>query len=409
MRLGILASHPIQYNSPLFRSLAKRIDLEVYFAHRQTPAQQAAAGFGREFEWDVDLLEGYRYRFLGNRAPNPSVEHFLGCINPEVRSIVSDGQFDAFVVYGWHLFCYWQAVMACRAAGTPVLVRGDSHLRTPRSPARRLAKRIAYPLLLRAFDGFLVVGKRNREYLQHYGISAERLYTVPHYVDNSWFRVLAENGRATRATRRAELNVASNASVVLFVGKFIPEKRPLDVLHACQLLHTRGVDLVALFVGDGPLRSDLEAAARQLSFPVHFSGFQNQSQLPAWYALSDVLTLPSESETWGLVVNEGMACGLPAVVSESVGCAPDLVEEGRTGARFPAGDIVAFSSALERAFALAKRHETAGELNKRLESYSVEAATTGVEQALLACIARKKGSRHWSRDETNTAAKAILP
>ncbi len=84
IRLGILASHPIKYQAPLFRELARHVDLTVYFAYSQTAAGQAAARFSVAFEWDVDLLGGYEHRFLRNRAKNPSTDHYAGCDTPEI-------------------------------------------------------------------------------------------------------------------------------------------------------------------------------------------------------------------------------------------------------------------------------------------------------------------------------------
>ena len=124
MRLGILASQPIQYQAPLFRALAQRLDLQVYCAHRQTPREQAAAGFGVAFDWDVDLLSGYESRFLQNVSAEPGGEGFAGYDAPEIAAIIERSRFDAFLVMGWHAKSYWQAIRACWATGTPVLVRG---------------------------------------------------------------------------------------------------------------------------------------------------------------------------------------------------------------------------------------------------------------------------------------------
>ena len=169
LRIGWLASHPIQYHAPIYRELARRCDLTVFFAHRQTPAGQAAAGFGVQFDWDVDVLGGFPSVFLENRARQPGSHHFLGCNTPAIGEEIRRGRFDAFVVSGWSLLSYWQAVLACRRLGVPVLIRGDSQLAMRRSLAVRSAKRLVYPLLLKAFNAFLYVGVRNREYLRYYG------------------------------------------------------------------------------------------------------------------------------------------------------------------------------------------------------------------------------------------------
>ncbi|MFI4999602.1 MAG: glycosyltransferase family 1 protein, partial [Reyranellales bacterium] len=89
LRIGFLVSHPIQYYTPIFRELAKRCELTVLFAHRQTPEQQAGAGFGVAFEWDIDLLSGYRSRFLTNVARNPSTDRFFGCDTPDVTAEIT--------------------------------------------------------------------------------------------------------------------------------------------------------------------------------------------------------------------------------------------------------------------------------------------------------------------------------
>src|SRR6059036_3762400 len=109
MRVGILTSHPIQYQAPWFRCLARMLDLYVFFAHRPNPAQQGE-GFDQAFKWDVDLLEGFRSAFLTNVSKRPATNHFLGCDTPEVTQRIRDGKFDAFMVCGWHLKSYWQAV-----------------------------------------------------------------------------------------------------------------------------------------------------------------------------------------------------------------------------------------------------------------------------------------------------------
>ena len=130
MHLAILASHPIQYQAPLFRALAERVDLDVFFAHRASRKDQARAGYGVEFEWDMDLLSGYRHEFLANVSKKPGVDHFFGCDTPEISARIASGRFDAVLVMGWHLKSMWQAILAARrrhihywCAGTVNLVR----------------------------------------------------------------------------------------------------------------------------------------------------------------------------------------------------------------------------------------------------------------------------------------------
>src|SRR5947207_794955 len=226
MRLGILASHPIQYHAPWFRALAKQVDLDVFFANRPSAAEQGT-GFEKSFTWDIDLLSGYRHVFLKNKSANPSVNHFFGCDTPEIREIIGTKRFDAFIVTGWSLKSYWQAIRACRRQRTPVLVRGDSQLHTTRSFFKRGLKQLTHRLALRQFDGFLSVGQRNREYLLHYGVPAEKIFRVPHFVDNEWFARQASEIRNEKLKIRKQWRIAEDAFCVLFCGKFIPKKRPM--------------------------------------------------------------------------------------------------------------------------------------------------------------------------------------
>lgn len=339
-RLAVIASHPIQYHSPWYRRLATYVNLHVYYAHRASSEDQANAGFGVPFEWDIDLFGGYPYSYLSNQARQPGVDRFFGCDTPAVRVELSANNFDAVLVNGWNLLCYWQAVLAAKSSRLPVMVRGDSQLLTGRTFFRRSIKRLVYPHLLKCFDAFLSVGSRNREYLRSYGIGSDLIFATPHCVDNDFFRSSAESARFDTAELRRRFLIPRDASTFLFVGKLLPRKRPLDFLRALDRLKNAGEHIWGLLVGSGPLEKEIREHVDRHATPCTLSGFLNQKQVTAAYAAADVLVLPSNpEETWGLVVNEAMACGIPAVVSDSVGCAPDLILEGRTGFTYPDGDL----------------------------------------------------------------------
>ena len=130
----------------------------------------------------------------------------------------------------------------------------------------------------------------------------------------------------------------------MFIGKLEPKKAPDVLLDAFVRLPDGLAHLV--YCGTGPLEDDLRRRAGPRS-DVHFVGFQNQSRMPVAYRLGDVVVLPSRGpgETWGLAVNEAMASGRAVIVSDRVGCAPDLVDD-RTGRVVPADDADALASAL---------------------------------------------------------------
>jgi glycosyltransferase involved in cell wall biosynthesis len=225
LRVGLLATHPIQYYCPWYRALAALVDLEVFFSHRQSAEQQAAAGFGVKFDWDVPLLDGFKSTFLTNTAREPNVNTFWGCDTPEIGRIVRDRRFDAFVVHGWYTRSFWQAMMACWRTATPILVRGDSSLGTPRALWWRILKRPVFRAFISRFDGYLVVGERARAYLMYYGADASRCFDAPHSVDNHFFASRAERDRIHRENLRQQFGVPPDSVVFLFAGRFVERKR----------------------------------------------------------------------------------------------------------------------------------------------------------------------------------------
>lgn len=383
MRLAVCASHPIQYQAPMFRELARRVDLLVLYADRANPSD-ASDGFFVDVEWDVDLLCGYESRFLKNVASRPGVDHFGGCDSPEVGGIVRSGGFDAVLLLGWHLKVFHQALIAAKLARLPVLQRGDSHLGTPRSAAKRLAKRLAYPPFLRLFDAALAVGQNSRDYWLHYGYPARRIFFAPHGVDDPFFRERAT--AEARSAFRARLGAAQDEILLLFVGKLGPKKRPVDLIDAAARLRQNGRKVRAVFAGSGPLDQDLAAAARSASVPVDMLGFCNQSEMPAIYAGSDILVLSSSNETWGLVANEALACGVPLVLSDAVGSAPDLVGDDTAGRSYPVGDIDALAHAVT---AVIDRPPSKRAIAGKAGLYSVATAADGIVEAMRFVTARR--------------------
>jgi len=387
-RLGILATHPVQYHSPWFRHLSDTVSLTVFYAHQQSPEDQSAAGFGEEFEWDSDLLEGYSFRLLRNRGSRDSRPGFFRFNLPNIGEVIRRGKFTAFLIIGWNYLGAWQACQACVKQGIPVFMRGDSLLLNYRSPVKRFFKRVIYPAGLRRFSAHLYVGTHNREYLVKYGVPEHRLYFTPHCIDGDYFRKRSETAKSTGlcAYIRAQLGIPENAFVYMFAGKLIDEKRPSDFLNALtrHLKTEQGRDAYALIVGNGPLRQSLEKSAESLGSRVRFTGFINQSQMPAYYRAANVLVLTSERESWGLVVNEAAACGLPAIVSDSVGCAPDLIDNRFTGFTYSTADCAQLAERMSSIRKLCADHpgSVVRALEKKCQSYSISKATDGLMSAI---------------------------
>jgi len=385
-RLAIVATHPIQYHAKWYQLLAVHPELKihVYYCHRATPSEQANAGFGVEFDWDVSLLSGYPFTFLKNVAAHPGLGRFGGFDTPEIKSIIRRHEYDAVMINGWNYKSAWQAIRACWKSGTKVLVRSDSHLHTPRGFFAKVAKAVVYPRFVTRFDGCLAVGKWSREYFLRYGAKPERVFVIPHAADNEFFSCEAERARPVRGGLRKKWGLDPEAIVFAFSGKFIEKKRPMDFVRAIDLAAGRCTRFQGLMIGDGPLRPACEQYVRDHRAPVLFAGFVNQSQMPSAYVVCDALVLPSDGgETWGLVVNEAMACGLPAIVSDQVGCGPDLIVPGKTGSVFPLANVEALANQmLLMADDPVRLAEMGGCAAKIINNYSPASAVSNLVECL---------------------------
>lgn len=382
-KVAVVASHPIQYQAPMFRALATLVDLRVYFAHRQGAAQQAAAGYGVPFEWDVDLLAGYASSFLTNVSSRPGVDAFRAADTPGVLAAIREFQPAAVVAMGWNLKCYWQAADAARRVGSLALVRGDSQLATPRSRALRAAKRLLYPRMLRRFDRFLPVGRRSREYLEHYGVPANRCFVCPHTIDLERFFAASNLPDTERVAARAQFGAAPGDLVLAFVGRFLAWKRPGQILEAVARLPNR-TGILCLFVGGGDEEEALRRDAARAGVRAAFHGFVNQSEMPRVLALADALVVASTGrETWGLVANEALASGTAVIVSDEAGCAPDLSELGSVCRSYRGGDVDALATALATHLA-PRTGETAARCREAARSFAPEVPARAVVDAMSA-------------------------
>ena len=349
-RLAVVTTHPVQYYAPLFRRLAERGEVTPHVFYGWKGAAATAAldrGFGASFAWDVPLLDGYDHTFVENVADDPGTHHFRGIDAPGLVPAVEAWRPDAVLVVGWSYKAHLQALRAF-SGRIPVLFRGDSTLLDERpglkGRARSAARRLALRWVYGHVDHALYVGQHNRAYFLAHGLEERQLSWAPHAVDNDRFADPGGDPEAQALDWRRSLGIADPQRAAVFVGKLEAKKAP-DVLLDAFLSGLSGLDHL-VFCGTGPLEGELERTASGRP-DVHFVGFQNQSRMPVAYRLGSVVVLPSlgPGETWGLAVNEAMACGRPAVVSDRVGCAPDLIRPD-TGRVVPAGDAAALAAAL---------------------------------------------------------------
>jgi glycosyltransferase involved in cell wall biosynthesis len=388
IRLTIVQTHPVQYLAPWFRHIAAHcpgIDLTVVYASRPGPEQQGT-GFGRPFEWDTSLVDGYAWTVVRESRDGDdfSTGSYRGLDVDGMGAALEATRPDVLLVPGWYSVTMTRAIRWARVRGIPVLYRGDTNNAMAPRGWRRSLWHLKTRGLLSSYSGYLSVGRRSRQYLTSHGASPTRIHASPACVDNDGFAASAAPHLppAARAAARQRLGAAPQDFVVLFAGKLEARKRPLDALRAVAALGPRAVLAVA---GSGPLDQDLRTQAASLGVRIAPLGFVNQSQLGEVYAAADCLVLPSQSnESWGLVVNEAMATGLPAVVSDHVGCGSDLVIPGETGEVHRTGDVNDLALALKRVRARGGRTVMANACRARIARYDYAAASTGLVAACQA-------------------------
>jgi glycosyltransferase involved in cell wall biosynthesis len=389
IRLAYLVTHPIQYQAPLLRRIAEDpdIDLTVFYGSDFSTKEFRAAGFDQVIKWDVPLLNGYRYEFLPAIGRTDRLS-FWRPFNYGLAKRLKAGRFDALWVHGYARWSHWVAMLMAKTQGTHVIVRDEATLVAgQRSLAKRVAKRIFFLWLKILCDGFLAIGTMNREYYRRYGIGKERISLVPYAVDNAFFQAKAVAAAACREGSRASLGLQKGRPVILYAGKMLERKGPADLLESYIRLSPDGSTEPApylLFAGDGELRGSLEKRASSLGWnSIKFLGFRNQTELPRYYDICSVFVLPSLWEPWGLVVNEVMNAGRAVIVSDNVGCGPDLVKNGENGYIFRAGSVDDLNQVLHDVTADSDRYRLMGQKSlKIINKWSFDEDLAGLKAAL---------------------------
>jgi len=333
MKLAIICTHPIQYYIPVFKILAQKTELKVFYtAGKNTHFDK---GFNQGVNWDIPLFDGYLFEFLLNTAKEQGSHHFMGIKNPDAIKHITNFGPDYLLVYGWAYFSHLNILRHFKGK-TPILFRGDSTLLNKKSIFKSFLKGVILKYVYCHIDKAFYVGTNNKAYFKKYGLKEEQLKFAPHAVDNERFI------RKSTSDIRSQLHIQKHETLILFAGKFESIKDPELLLKAFIALNLLNVHL--LYVGSGVLETELKSKANGYC-NIHFMPFQNQSAMPAVYQACDLFCLPSKNDSWGLVVNEAMAAGKAIIVSDKTGAAIDLVRP-LNGRIFQSGNLKDLKSKL---------------------------------------------------------------
>lgn len=356
VRVAILVERMGPYHAARFRALADRIGAEQL-------AVLEMAGRSRRYAWEEDARG--QATWLERIFPEADYTELpRHAIKASVRAALERLQPASVAVNGWAFVEARTAASWARACGRGVVLMSDSQ---ERDAPRRWLKEAVKRLVLRRCDSAFVAGRPHADYAAKLGMDPARIVLGYDVVDNAHFEEGAAAARADSTRLRRELGLPER--YWLTCARFVPKKNLGCALDAYARIARRvGPEKWGLVVvGDGPGRAELEARAASLGVAgsVVFPGFVQYPQLPRYYGLASAFLLPSTVEQWGLVVNEAMAAGLPVVVSDACGCAPELVQEGVNGFTFPAGDCDALALRMER-LAAAPELRAMGEASRRI-------------------------------------------
>lgn len=337
-------SHPIQYFAPLYKYLNEHgVKTKAWYGSDESIKGGMDKQFGTEVKWDIPLLQGYQYQFFKNYSWKSShFNGFFGLINLGMIGRLFSMPKSVIVVHGWHYFTHLMVLLLGKMFGHTVCLRCEMPLNQEmlKTGWKQSLKKFGLKhFLFPRINYFLNIGTQNRLFYKSLGIADNRIIFCPYSVDNDRFRAERKEYIPQLSQIRASLGIAEGDKVILYSGKYISKKRPIDLLNAYIKLNQPNCWL--LMVGEGELRGEMERIIAEHNLnKVILTGFINQSKIAEYYAISNVFVMCSTiGETWGLSANEAMNFNLPLIISDQTGCAGDLIKEGVNGYIFETGNV----------------------------------------------------------------------
>lgn len=367
------------YRIPVFNALARRgeMDLHVIFLAETDKRLRQWHIYTDEIRFSYEVLPSWRWR---------AGKHGL-LVNRGVWSALNAASPKTILCGGYNYPASWESLWWARRHGTHFVLWTESNQRDLRSGGAAVEWLKRY--FVNSCNAFVVPGKSSFAYLRSFGVNEQVIVTAPNAVDNIFFAAKSENTRTHAIEFRQKLKLPSR--FILFVGRLVPEKGIFDLLEAYGKLETSLRSEVGLvFAGDGISREELTRRAKEIRpGTVCFRGFAQREELAGLYALAETLVLPTQSDPWGLVVNEAMACGLPIIVSDVAGCSADLVEDGWNGYIVPPRNSEKLSVAINSLLRQPEiRQRMSAHSLERIRKYSPEACADGLAAASMGMESR---------------------
>ncbi len=281
-------------------------------------------------KWEIDLSYlnyPYKILFKGNLDKVPKIKLIF-------KLLKTLGKEDFKMIYlgGYTEIAYWVALIYSKVKKKKIILEMDSNRYN--IGKRRFYKEFLKKIFVKMCDYGITYGKLSKEYFVSLGMPEEKIVIKPNVTDNEYWK----NEAAKYKAKREEIIKTEGFKKhnFIYVGRFSEEKNLFFLLKAFKEAknQTKDKNWGLILVGGGPLLGDLKDFVENEDIKdVFFLPFKQRNELPKYYAVSDILILPSLREPWGIVVNEAMASGLVPLISRRCG-SKDLIKENQNGFLF---------------------------------------------------------------------------
>lgn len=384
--LFIFDTHPIQYRSPVFNELSKKLkDVEVLYFNENFDSRKwwfHEMGKTPPQNFDLDLTSGFKNRVLNTN------QWKLNEVFSRLKTLLTQERPGGVLVYGYYMPEHWALQYLCHKLRIPLLFIGET-FSDGNSSIRRMLRGPLLHYFFKNVAHFIAIGDKTHAFYRNWEIPKERITLAKYCVDTRFFTLPKPEAAEVRKKTRAALGIPEDAFVALFVGRLFERKRPHDVLSIHQW-YREEKNYHTIIVGNGPMENELKERSKEFQ-RVHFVGFQNQKGARDHYHAADVLIVPSDYETWGLVINEAFCAGIPAVVTSTCGASGDLVLHGDTGFSYPVGNIPRAISFVDRLVKQPAQAKIMGEQAQKLvhSEYSPELFADAIVRAFRTSLELK--------------------
>jgi len=337
----ILHNFMAPYRLPLFAEIAKNktLDVEVFFLSESAKNRRWRISSGIKLPFKFRVLPKLEFNFQGK-------DLFAWIFNPTFPFELIKSKYDVIISAGWLDFACQAAFFLSKILKKPYIIWSESTIYEP--SWRRTVTRPLVKLIVRHSDACIPIGTRAKEYLIKLGASPEKTFVAISTVDIKHFEKTSKLTEKEKAILKKKLGIKTK-KLILFVGQLIERKGLKFLLPAFARLKKDNPDVGLLIVGYGPQKQELlNICQKEKVGDVYFSGHVEVDQMPKMYGLANLFVLPSTEETWGLVINEAMASGLPIITANKVGASVDLVKNGENGYVVKGGNVNELYKAMKK-------------------------------------------------------------